>query len=66
MTTYTFIDDRIFGGYPAKNTIDAPYIYTVFDRIFGDFPAKNTVHTPHIHGCMWFWPPLHMPSQNRA
>ena len=50
--------DRMFGDFPAKNTIytpymtecmvislpKIPYIYTVHDRMFGDFPAKNTIY----------------------
>jgi len=58
------VNDRIFGDFPAKNTMyictvydrifgnfpakNTVYIHTIYDRIFGDFPAENAVNAPHI------------------
>ena len=55
--------DRIFGDFPAKNTVYTPYIYGsgqlyiyaglsqgVHDRAFGDFPAQN-----HLSYTVYVW-----------
>jgi len=46
------VNDHIFGGFRAKNTVCIglvrTYKYTVYDRVFGDFPTKNTEYTTCI------------------
>jgi len=47
---------NIFGDFPAKNTIYAPYSYRIctvciwfWPTYLVIFPARNTVHAPHIY-----------------